>query len=49
MELRRRLVLRRRLIDADDTHAHNAVAEQEIAEPVYVPGSGEPPPLRPPF
>jgi hypothetical protein len=27
----------------------DAVAEQEIAEPVHVPGSGEPPPLRPPF
>ena len=26
-----------------------AVAEQELAEPVYAPGPSEPPPLKPPF
>jgi hypothetical protein len=27
----------------------DAIAEQEIIEPAYTPGSGEPPPLKPPF
>jgi hypothetical protein len=36
-------------LEEEEEEVVDAVAEQEIAEPVHAPGSTEPPPLKPPF
>jgi hypothetical protein len=36
-------------VEQEEEEIVEAIAEQEIAEPAHAPGSGEPPPLRPPI
>ena len=36
-------------VEEQEEEVVDAVAEQELAEPVYAPGEGTPPPLQPPL